>query len=188
VLEGQQGGVLPFSCQPVGTGGPWQAQTAIAADTACGAWHLRDLHLVDRAGRRADLDGGTNPIVAALHFAVSSGRLAAQSVSVMPAAVSNQADSHVQIAIDICNGSSPVTTVTGRVDGAMSAGGPRAIIWFNAQPGMSGTWLASITVPRSSTKGTWQVGYLQVLDQARNGAFYMDPSMPPLLGATFEVQ
>jgi hypothetical protein len=189
-------GFLPLWCTQEGA--LWQGSIDIARDASCGVWRLRELHVVDRSTNRLDLDT-TNPIVAGSVFSVSRNGAVCdatppvvQSVTVSPQSVSNSVDTKVTVTIGVTDIGSGVMAVNGRADGPIPpGGGSRPFFWFPAAPATQAPdspWQAIVRIPMYAAKGTWQIDYLQVSDNADNIVNYMDTSMPPLLGATFQVQ
>jgi hypothetical protein len=172
----QKSGLIGFSCQGGLEGEPWQGQLVVPRDAACGDWRLRELHLADKAGNRADLDT-RDPVVGSTRFSVvsSEGRCdstppAVRSVSVSPSVVSNAEASEVSVAVEAVDDESGVSSVSGRADGPRPTGGGAAPnIWFTTRTGGQGApWIGTVSLAPLTAKGTWRIGYLQVADKANN--------------------
>lgn len=186
-------GLVVFAAQ-LASGTRWNGQLQVPKDASCGDWQLRELHLVDKASNRADLDA-SSAIVSRARFTVTSagGKCdsdapTVRAVAVSPSSVNNDVDSSVTITIDVTDDSSGVAGVNGALLGPSVNGARGPSIQFTALSSADGRrWTATAMVGKLSARGTWRVGSLQVVDRARNLRYYNDPSESPLYGSAFEV-
>jgi hypothetical protein len=192
-------GLLGFAGQAAGDGQPWAAPLAIPKDAACGEWRLRELHIVDKANNRADLDGNNAVVSTGRFIVVSSGtggcdgtKPKIRSISVNPRSITNDVDTTVAITMDITDeGGSGVAGATGYLIGPPGGQQKPPMVPFTAAStgtGPTDPWTATAVMPKLSAKGAWRVGYVQVSDQARNIAYFNDANDPALAGSVFDVR
>jgi hypothetical protein len=186
VLEPQSGQSQPiggyFSGPPAGgtdNNGTWQAQVTIPQFVAPGTWQLDALDVVDNSGNShiystANLNGlGTTTFTVQSTPDTTPPAVSAVSFSPNPVDVSSgsQVVTATVTATDAGSGVASGYMVLASPDGKQSYLAATSFTLSSGTP-QSGTWTATITVPRYAEAGTWSVSQLSLTDKAGNSAFY----------------
>ncbi len=180
---------IGFVCRP-GSSGPWECEVTTPACIDCGDWSLEQLQLQDKANNMTTIRTD-NPIVANVKVNISGDRCDSTppvvgALQLIPAAVSNVADSVINVNAAVSDDECGVMSMSGQATGPTVGGGsPRLYFSFTAVGAQS--WAGRITVPKLAAKGMWRITWIQVLDQAHNLRTYSEGD-PVLVNAMFKVQ
>lgn len=172
---------IPFTCRPGGETSPWVGGVPIPADADCGEWSLMQLRVADKANNTAYLSSDS-PQVGRVNFVVSGGGGACDSdppvvdtLYFSPTVVSNAAPADIILTVAAHDDASGVGSLSGRVEGPVSANGQAPRIFFACAPDPNdpeAPMTAKISVPQFAAKGVWTVALVQVTDKARNSRTY----------------
>jgi hypothetical protein len=185
---------VPFVCRESG-GSTWVGDISIPASAACGEWTLNQLRVADKANNTAYLTGGA-PQLGNVGFVVSGGGDCDSEPPVIdtlffsPARVSNAAASEMTLSFSIHDDGSGVGSLSGRIEGPVSANGqvPKIFFaWASDPRNPDAPMTARISVPQFAARGTWSVALVQVMDKARNTRTY-NKGDPALVNASFMVE
>jgi hypothetical protein len=185
---------VPFACRAQGES-TWVGAVPVPADADCGEWTLKQLRVADKANNTAYLTV-ESPQVGPVAFVVSGGGACdsdppvIDALYVSPAIVSNASASQVSLTFTIHDDRSGVGSLSGWVEGPVSASGQVPKIFFareadSKDPGAPMT--ARISVPQYAAKGIWRVSLVLVMDKARNTRTY-NIGDPALVNASFMVE
>jgi hypothetical protein len=185
---------IPFACGQRDETSDWQAAIPIPANADCGTWTLKLLRVADKANNAAIL-GEDVPLLGSAHFVVSGGGCDAEPPTIdalffSPTVVTNTVATEITLTVRAHDDRSGVGSLTGRVEGPVSATGQVPSIYFEsaADPDDPGAPLtARIPVPQFAAKGVWRVALVQVTDNARNTRSYGRDD-PALADGSFTVE
>jgi hypothetical protein len=184
---------IPFGCRQIGDHS-WSGDVAIPANADCGEWTLRQLRVADKANNTAYLTV-ESPQVGPVSFAVSGGGACdadppvIDALYVSPATVSNAAASEVTLTVTVHDEGSGVDSLSGRIEGPVSADGQVPKIYFGSKADAKNPdapLIAKVPVPQHAGAGVWRVAFVQVMDKAHNTRNY-NSGDPALVNASFTV-
>jgi hypothetical protein len=184
---------VPFVCRESGAS-TWTGDVPIPPNADCGEWTLGQVRTADKANNTAYLTAGA-PQLGNVGFLVSGGGDCDADPPVIdalfftPARVSNAAASEITLSFSIRDDRSGVGSLSGRIEGPVSANGqvPRIFFAWASDPRRpDAPMTASISVPQFAAQGTWSVALVQVMDKARNTRTY-NKGDPALLNGSFVV-
>jgi hypothetical protein len=185
---------VPFGCRDNGDS-TWVGDVSIPASANCGEWTLGQLRVADKANNTAYLTSDA-PEVGTVAFVVTGGGgcdsepPVVDGVSVSPAVVSNAAASEVVLSFTIHDDGSGVGSLSGRIEGPVSATGqvPKIFFAWASDPQHPDAPITTkIPVPQFAARGTWSIVLVQVMDKARNTRTY-NKNDPALAGGSFTVE
>lgn len=186
---------IPFACRPTGDPSTWEGDISVPASADCGEWTLAQLRVADKASNTAYLSGNSAE-VGRVSFVVSGGGACdsdppfVDTLYFSPTIVSNATASEITLTATAHDDSSGVITLSGWIEGPVSANGQVPRIYFACQADPKdpeAPMTAKIPVPQYAATGTWRVTLVQVTDKARNTRNYSKDEQP-LKGATFTVE
>lgn len=184
---------VPFVCRESGES-TWAGDVPIPPNADCGDWTLSQIRAADKANNTAYLTGGS-PQLGNVGFVVSGGGgcdadpPVIDSLFFSPARVSNAAASEITLTFSIHDDGSGVGSLSGRIEGPVSADGqvPKIFFAWASDPRRPDAPIAaSISVPQFAARGLWSVVLVQVMDKARNTRTY-NKGDGALLNASFMV-
>jgi hypothetical protein len=184
---------VPFVCRESGES-TWVGDLPIPANADCGEWTLSQIRAADKANNTAYLAGGATQL-GNVGFVVSGGGDCDAEPPIIdalffsPARVSNAAASEITLSFSIHDDRSGVGSLSGRIEGPVSANGqvPRIFFAWASDPRRpDAPMTARISVPQFAAQGMWSVVLVQVMDKARNTRTY-NKGDAALLNANFMV-
>jgi hypothetical protein len=185
---------LPFGCRQIGEHA-WTGDVVIPANADCGEWTLRQLRVADKANNTAYLTADS-PQVGPVSFVVSGGGgcdadpPVIDGLYVAPGVVSNAAASEVSLTFTVHDEGSGVDSLSGRIEGPVSANGLVPKIYFASKADAKNPdapLIAKFSVPQHAASGVWRVAFVQVMDKAHNTRNY-NIGDPALVNASFIVE
>lgn len=174
----------PFTAEKKGS--PWSGAVLIPENGECGEWTLRRITAIDEANNQATWGAGDERIRGiSFYRSFSDGSCDSDPpelirVELDPRHVSNEADSTIQVTAWIDDLASGVATASGFAM-ATGAESPQRVHFALRKEGEGpgAVWTGTLTVPRHSMTGRWEIRALRVSDEARNQRTYSvsDPVM-----------
>ncbi|MDX1584405.1 MAG: hypothetical protein R3338_12475 [Thermoanaerobaculia bacterium] len=183
----------PFTAS--GDGTLWAGNVTVPEEGECGEWKLRRITAIDHANNQATWGSGDERIQGVSFYRSFSGQCdsdppVVNRIEIRPRAVTNESDSKVEIIAFIDDLDSGVSNASGFAIAAEPAEAVPQRVHFvlkQAGEGPGTSWSGTITSPRHSMTGRWEVRALRVADEARNQRTY-GPSDPVMADAWFVVE
>ncbi|HVG25901.1 MAG TPA: hypothetical protein VND45_17220 [Thermoanaerobaculia bacterium] len=180
---------IGFGCKP-GSGAMWECVVAPPTCLDCGAWHLEQIQVQDKANNMATFRAD-NPLVQQTVLEITgdkcdSGPPVLTDLSVTPAVVSNSEEAVIVIRAVVSDDACGTASLSGLAIPSGPQGAQR--IYFSFDPSPDGqNFTGRIVVPKHAAKGTWAINWIQALDKGHNLKAYSSND-PVISRVTFRVE